>query len=70
MLVDQWSLDELSKELNVDSSAVRQALDVWIDYGVVAEEKLHHFTLLETAGAGPAAGPSRPSGPRTGAYAL
>ncbi|KLO14760.1 Cullin [Schizopora paradoxa] len=62
---DEWILDDLSKELNVDSSAVRQALDTWVDYGVVSEDKLHHFVLLETSESGSAAGPSRPAAPRT-----
>ncbi len=67
-MIDEWNLDELSKELNVDSSAVRQALDAWVDYGVVAEDEFHHFVLLERTGAASTA--SKPAASRAGTYSV
>ena len=47
---DTWNVEEICKELDVDSSSVRKGLETWIDHGVMCETQNNAFFLLEEAG--------------------
>ncbi|KAI5119040.1 hypothetical protein M0805_005906 [Coniferiporia weirii] len=56
---DKWTVDELSKELNVDAIEARKALETWVDHGVLSETEPNVFILMEEAGTA-APPPNRP----------
>lgn len=62
---DTWTVDDLAKDLNVDSALIRKGLDTWIGHGAIHEAEKNTFILLEEAGAAPIA-PVRASSSRHG----
>ncbi|KAH8114497.1 Cullin [Phellopilus nigrolimitatus] len=60
---ENWTIDELRKELDVDGAAIRKALETWTDHGVLAETEPDFFVLLEQADSAVPA-PSRPAASR------
>ncbi|TBU44447.1 hypothetical protein BD309DRAFT_958345 [Dichomitus squalens] len=51
---DTWDVAELAAEMKVDKTAAIKALLTWVDLGVLKEEDVNHYKLLEVAEEAPA----------------
>lgn len=66
LVIDTWKLTALSEKINVDASAIRKAIDIWIEHGVLCEDESGSYILLEKAGTIPSSS-SRVNVPLQGA---
>lgn len=54
VLVDTWDVTALAAEIKLDKAVVLKALMTWVDLGVLKEEDVTRYKLLEVAEDGPA----------------